>query len=84
MDIIHEQLRMGIYCSSDWVTEGHQGTGKGDDAPKMADSELKAMQMLSAMIKDSEIQVVGRESVCCLLVLNLVSSTLPCIRRPRP
>ncbi len=23
------------------------------------------------------------ESVCCLLVLNLVSSTLPCIRRPR-
>ena len=25
-----------------------------------------------------------RESVCCLLVLNLVSSTLPCIRRPRP
>ena len=22
--------------------------------------------------------------VCCLLVLNLVSSTLPCIRRPRP
>jgi hypothetical protein len=24
----------------------------------------------------------GRE--CCLLVLNLVSSTLPCIRRPRP
>ena len=25
-----------------------------------------------------------RERVCCLLVLNLVSSTLPCIRRPRP
>jgi hypothetical protein len=24
------------------------------------------------------------ERVCCLLVLNLVSSTLPCIRRPRP
>ena len=23
-------------------------------------------------------------SECCLLVLNLVSSTLPCIRRPRP
>ena len=27
---------------------------------------------------------VTRERVCCLLVLNLVSSTLPCIRRPRP
>jgi hypothetical protein len=27
-------------------------------------------------------RVHGRE--CCLLVLNLVSSTLPCIRRPRP
>ena len=24
------------------------------------------------------------ESVCCLLVLNLVSSTLPCIRQPGP
>ena len=24
---------------------------------------------------------LGRESVCCLLVLNLVSSTLPCVRR---
>jgi hypothetical protein len=28
--------------------------------------------------------VGGRERECCLLVLNLVSSTLPCIRRPRP
>jgi hypothetical protein len=26
----------------------------------------------------------ARERECCLLVLNLVSSTLPCIRRPRP
>jgi hypothetical protein len=25
-----------------------------------------------------------RERECCLLVLNLVSSTLPCIRQPRP
>ena len=25
-----------------------------------------------------------RERECCLLVLNLVSSTLPCIRRQRP
>ncbi len=25
-----------------------------------------------------------KERVCCLLVLNLVSSTLPCIRRPGP
>ncbi len=24
------------------------------------------------------------ERECCLLVLNLVSSTLPCIRQPRP
>jgi len=24
------------------------------------------------------------ERVCCLLVLNLVSSTLPCIRQPGP
>ena len=28
--------------------------------------------------------VCKRERVCCLLVLNLVSSTLPCIRQPRP
>jgi hypothetical protein len=26
----------------------------------------------------------GKERVCCLLVLNLVSSTLPCIRQPGP
>ncbi len=26
----------------------------------------------------------GLQGECCLLVLNLVSSTLPCIRRPRP
>ena len=26
----------------------------------------------------------GLERECCLLVLNLVSSTLPCIRQPRP
>jgi hypothetical protein len=25
-----------------------------------------------------------KERECCLLVLNLVSSTLPCIRQPRP
>ncbi len=35
---------------------------------------------------EREPRVAGfqRERVCCLLVLNLVSSTLPCIRRPRP
>jgi hypothetical protein len=27
---------------------------------------------------------LAKERVCCLLVLNLVSSTLSCIRRPRP
>jgi hypothetical protein len=26
----------------------------------------------------------GGKRECCLLVLNLVSSTLPCIRQPRP
>jgi uncharacterized membrane protein len=35
---------------------------------------------LQEQIKD--IIIIERE--CCLLVLNLVSSTLPCIRRPRP
>jgi hypothetical protein len=28
--------------------------------------------------------LAGKERVCCLLVLNLVSSTLSCIRQPRP
>jgi len=28
--------------------------------------------------------VLHQERECCLLVLNLVSSTLPCIRQPRP
>jgi hypothetical protein len=29
-------------------------------------------------------QIPAVERECCLLVLNLVSSTLPCIRQPRP
>jgi hypothetical protein len=29
-------------------------------------------------------RVALRERVCCLLVLNLVSSTPPCIRQPGP
>jgi hypothetical protein len=33
--------------------------------------------------RDSHALLV-RERVCCLLVLNLVSSTLSCIRQPRP
>ena len=40
-----------------------------------------------AEAKTNVIEVGGfreRESVCCLLVLNLVSSTLSCIRQPRP
>ena len=30
------------------------------------------------------VHIRRRERVCCLLVLNLVSSTLSCIRQPRP
>ena len=31
-----------------------------------------------------EVASEGLERVCCLLVLNLVSSTPPCIRQPGP
>jgi hypothetical protein len=33
---------------------------------------------------DSRRSHTGYERECCLLVLNLVSSTLPCIRQPGP
>ena len=32
----------------------------------------------------THVEAKRRERECCLLVLNLVSSTLPCIRQPRP
>ena len=53
MDIINEQVRAGIYCSSDWIAEGHQGAGKGDDVPKMDDSELND--------KPRSLHVLGRK-----------------------
>ena len=48
---------------------------------------LKRLLGKSIMVSNLFYQVTTetqRERVCCLLVLNLVSSTLPCIRRPRP
>ncbi len=36
------------------------------------------------ILRDKHELLQDRERVCCLLVLNLVSSTLPCIRQPGP
>jgi hypothetical protein len=38
---------------------------------------------LTSLVQDPLTVCCPAERVCCLLVLNLVSSTLPCIRRPR-
>ncbi len=42
--------------------------------------------LLSGILSSHGASAVARvsERQCCLLVLNLVSSTLSCIRRPRP
>ncbi len=37
-----------------------------------------------AVVGEEEEDEEEEKRECCLLVLNLVSSTLPCIRRPRP
>ena len=39
---------------------------------------------LVAAKEEEEEEEEDLERVCCLLVLNLVSSTLSCIRQPRP
>ncbi len=38
VDWVREQ---GIYCSADWVTEGHKGTGAGDGDLQVPDSDLE-------------------------------------------
>jgi hypothetical protein len=37
----------------------------------------------NSVLESRALDCIG-ERVCCLLVLSLVSSTLPCIRRPKP
>ena len=40
--------------------------------------------IMMSIIECVRARVRGAERECCLLVLNLVSSTLPCIRQPGP
>ena len=53
------------------------------------DDHLERIPLLSANLAPgvehvAEVVKVAKERECCLLVLNLVSSTLPCIRQPGP
>jgi len=62
-------------------------SGQGALARRHADGPLcatllKTTVMCKAWRRCTTLLLIERE--CCLLVLNLVSSTLPCIRRPRP
>jgi hypothetical protein len=41
MQIINNEAIKGIYCSADWVTEGHKGTGAGDGDQQVADIDLE-------------------------------------------
>jgi hypothetical protein len=41
MQIINSEAVKGIYCSADWVTEGHKGTGAGDGDLQVPDSDLE-------------------------------------------
>ena len=41
MHIINNEATKGIYCSADWVTEGHKGTGAGDGDQQVTDSDLE-------------------------------------------
>ena len=65
----------------------------GVSVDKLADDldpgmfEFVSPQQCRAILRGSEGDDKAqshRERECCLLVLNLVSSTLPCIRQPRP
>jgi hypothetical protein len=94
MQIINDKVIKGIYCPADWVTERHQGTGKGDEAQKMAESDLngkprslwkvggkhpfisvkegrKAKEVLSALVRDKKIRVVGKAGVRVLVTESL-------------
>jgi tellurite resistance protein len=53
-----------------------------DDA--VATRPLPTAIRINFMADDDAYNDYQIERECCLLVLNLVSSTLPCIRRPRP
>jgi len=55
--------------------EGHDIYGEGGSSGR---GRRQGKEPVSAW------QAAERECVCCLLVLNLVSSTLPCIRQPGP
>ena len=45
---------------------------------------LRDARILSCLASRFHLQTRRLERECCLLVLNLVSSTLSCIRQPRP
>ncbi len=57
-------------------------------APLMREMRSSANAKLTSRTPPRRISKLSRERECCLLVLNLVSSTLllqlPCIRQPRP
>ena len=74
---------------------GHRLGSPGADRAEASPADCEKPSMDSVMMSLSpvlesppaaleEAPMRARERECCLLVLNLVSSTLSCIRQPRP
>ena len=58
--------------------------GAGFNLQEVIPPELESVAHLGRRTRGAGLRQLERERVCCLLVLNLVSSTLSCIRQPRP
>ena len=60
---------------------GHPPSGRSHPCGLLRTRFLQE-HVLETWPRIASMSSISRERVCCLLVLNLVSSTLPCIRQP--
>ena len=72
--------RWGLLCLVQMASSGHATP----TAPTRTDAGALSAAKTPASRPLNYDAARANERVCCLLVLNLVSSTLSCIRQPRP
>ena len=74
--------------TEDYLASTQRGSGSEKMGPRKRIALISEDSTLRRSARAQGLERVnyheGAERECCLLVLNLVSSTLPCIRRPRP
>ena len=89
---VWEDKYTSVLKSNGWGGNGGRKWPKNwrerEEATAELDRILGRQVLVQLAAKKAEAGPAGEsawgERVCCLLVLNLVSSTLPCIRQPRP